>query len=214
VKSRAAADSRTGFEQLFYETRTDLLAYIMRRSPNAEDAADVLAETYLIAWRKLDGIPTGDRARLWLFGVARNLLMKGASQRRSRQTLVERLADELRNAHPPHTPIDDERASALRTALAALPERDREIVMLTAWEGLTPKQIAVVVGTPVNVVRVRLHRVRTRLKRDLPKPQRPGASRSLCWRTAASDTPCEGSEMSLDGTSVNGQTVSSASNRG
>jgi RNA polymerase sigma factor (sigma-70 family) len=209
-----AADSRTGFEQLFYETRTDLLAYIMRRSPNAEDAADVLAETYLIAWRKLDGIPTGDRARLWLFGVARNLLMKGASQRRSRQTLVERLADELRNAHPPHTPIDDERASALRTALAALPERDREIVMLTAWEGLTPKQIAVVVGTPVNVVRVRLHRVRTRLKRDLPKPQRPGASRSLCWRTAASDTPGEGSEMSLDGTSVNGQTVSSASNLG
>ena len=149
----------------------------------------MLAETYLIAWRKLDAIPTGERARLWLFGVARNLLLKGASRRRSRQTLVERLAGELRSAHPPHNPVDDERASALRAALAALPERDREIVMLTAWEGLTPKQIAAVVGTPVNVVRVRLHRARTRLKRDLTKPQRPGASRSLCWRTAASDTP-------------------------
>jgi RNA polymerase sigma factor (sigma-70 family) len=169
----ATPDSRTRFEQLFRETRTDLLAYIMRRSPTAEDAADVLAETYLIAWRKLDGIPTGDRARLWLFGVARNLLMKGASQRRSRQTLVERLAGELRSAHPPHNLVDDERATALRAALAALPERDRELVMLTAWEDLTPKQIATVVGTPVNLVRVRLHRVRARLKRDLTKPQRP-----------------------------------------
>ena len=168
-----APDSRTGFEQLFRETRTDLLAYIMRRSPSTEDAADVLAETYLIAWRKLDGIPTGERARLWLFGVARNLLMKGASQRRSRQTLVERLVGELRSAHPPHDPVDDERASTLRTALAALPDRDRELVMLTAWEGLTPKQIAAVVGTPVNVVRVRLHRARKRLKQDLTNPKRP-----------------------------------------
>jgi RNA polymerase sigma-70 factor (ECF subfamily) len=167
-----ASDSRADFEQLFRETRTDLLAYIMRRSPSAEDAADVLAETYVIAWRKLDGIPTGERARLWLFGVARNLLLKGASQRRSRQTLVERLVDELRSAHPPH-PVDEERASALRAALAALPERDRELVMLTAWEGLTPKQIAAVVRTPVNVVRVRLHRARTRLKRDLTNPQPP-----------------------------------------
>jgi len=166
-----APDARAAFEQLFRETRTDLLAYIVRRSPSAEDAADVLAETYLIAWRKLDGIPSGERARLWLFGVARNLLMKGASQHRSRQTLNERLVDELRSAHPPHNPVDDERASALCAALAALPERDREIVMLTAWEGLTPKQIAAVVGTPVNVVRVRLHRARTRLKRNLTSPQ-------------------------------------------
>lgn len=182
--------SCTGFEQLFRETRADLLAYIMRRSPNAEDAADVLAETYLIAWRKLDGIPTGERARLWLFGVARNLIMKGASQRRSRQSLVERLAAELRSAHAPHIPIDDERTSALRAAVAALPERDQELVMLTAWEGLTPKQIAAVVGTPVNVVRVRLHRARARLKRDLTKPQRPApAGRPVGEQALATRAP-------------------------
>jgi len=184
------ADSRAGFEQLFRETRMDLLAYIMRRSPTAEDAADVLAEAYLIAWRKFDGIPTGERARLWLFGVARNLLMKGASQRRSRQTLVERLAGELRSAHPPHNPVDDERASALRAALAELPARDRELVMLTAWEGLTPKQIATVVGTPVNVVRVRLHRARARLTRDLASPQRPApTSSSVCEQALATRDP-------------------------
>lgn len=171
----AAPDTRANFEQLFRETRTDLLAYIMRRSPTAEDAADVLAETYLIAWRKLDAIPAGAQARLWLFGVARNLIMKGASQRHFHQALVERLVSELHSAHPPQAPIQDERSSALRAALEALSERDREIVMLKAWEGLTPKQIAAIVGTPVNVVRVRLHRARMRLRRDLSAPERSAA---------------------------------------
>jgi RNA polymerase sigma factor (sigma-70 family) len=176
-----APDARASFERLFRDTRTDLLAYIMRRSQSADDAADVLAETYLIAWQKLDAIPTGEGARLWLFGVARNLLLKGASRRRSRHALVERLAGELRSAHPPHASVEDGRSSALRAALAALPERDREILMLTAWEGLTPKQIAAVVGAPVNIVRVRLHRARTRLKRDLTTLRRaraPAAARS------------------------------------
>lgn len=171
-------DARAAFEQLFRDTRTDLLAYIVRRSESAEDAADVLAETYLVAWRKLDAIPTGERARLWLFGVARNLLLKGASRRRSRHALVERLAGELRSAQPPHTPGEHAQSAALRAALAALPERQREVVMLTAWEGLTPKQIADVTGTPVNIVRVRLHRARTRLKRDITTPVHPIAPRA------------------------------------
>ena len=147
------------FERLYRETRSDLLAYILRRSRNAEDAADVLAETYLIAWQKSERVPKGDRARLWLFGVARNLLMKGANRRQSGNALVERLANELRGAEPVHSPLEDERRDALRAVLAALPVRDREI--------LTPKQIAKVMGTSANVVRVRLHRARARLKRQL-----------------------------------------------
>jgi RNA polymerase sigma-70 factor, ECF subfamily len=169
-------DARAAFEQFFRDTRTDLLAYILRRSQSAEDAADVLAETYLVAWKKLDAVPTGEGARLWLFGVARNLLLKGASRRGSGRALVERLAAELRRAQAPHAPVEDERSDALRAALASLAERDREIVMLTAWEGLTPKQIAAVLGTPVNVVRVRLHRARKRLKRKLSTPPRAIAS--------------------------------------
>jgi RNA polymerase sigma-70 factor (ECF subfamily) len=167
VTGQAHEHSQTTFEQLFRDTRTDLLAYILRRSRNAEDAADVLAETYLIAWQKLDRAPKGDRARLWLFGVARNLLMKGASRRQSGNALVERLANELRSAEPVHSPLEDERREALCAVLAALPVRDREILTMTAWEGLTPRQIARVMGTSANVVRVRLHRARARLKREL-----------------------------------------------
>ena len=167
MRRRADLDARATFEQLLRETRTDLLAYLVRRSGRPEDAADVLAETYLIAWRKLDAIPQGDQARLWLFGVARNLLLQGASRRRSRHALAERLASELRNAHPLEPAVDDERRAIVRAALNALPERDREIVTLTAWEGLTPKQIATVLGTSANLVRVRLHRARAQLKREL-----------------------------------------------
>jgi RNA polymerase sigma-70 factor (ECF subfamily) len=167
VSGHLSEESRAAFERLFRETRTDLLAYVARRSGSAEDAADVLAETYLIAWQKLEAIPPGERARLWLFGVARNLLLKGASRRRSGDVLVDRLAGELRRAHAVRTTVDDERSDALGAALAALPERDREILTLMAWEGLTPRQIAVAMGSSANVVRVRLHRARTRLKRQL-----------------------------------------------
>ena len=160
------AERRETFERLFRNTRTDLLAYLLRRSTNPEDAADVLAQVYVIAWQKVEAVPPGDQARPWLFGVARNLLLKAWSRRRSAETLAHRLAAELRDAgRLVHSP--EPAATAIRQALASLPEIDREIVTLTAWEGLTPRQIAVVVGRSPNVVRVRLHRARARLRRDL-----------------------------------------------
>lgn len=156
--------ARPEFEQLFRDTRTDLLAYLVRRSETVEDAAELLGETYLVAWRKLDAIPKGDRARLWLFGVARNLLLREGSRRRSQSVLLEHLGRELRNLQPHE---DDDRRDPLRAALATLSETDREILTLNAWEGLAPKQIAAVMGTSPNVVRVRLHRVRTRMRQKL-----------------------------------------------
>jgi RNA polymerase sigma factor (sigma-70 family) len=182
VRRPSRDDERLAFEQLFRETRQDLLAYLVRRSPRAEDAADTLAETYLVAWRRLDAIPQGDAARLWLFGVARNLLRKGTTRHRVQGALVERLARELQSSAL--EPVDDARADALRAAVAALPARQREVVLLTAWEGLTPKQVAMVTGTPVNVVRVRLHRARNRLKHELEIELRAARVRS-CLRTSA-----------------------------
>jgi len=163
----ALGDDERRFELLFRSTRHDLLAYLLRRSTSPEDAADLLAETYAIAWRKLDAIPPGAQARLWLFGVARNLLLRGARRRESQHALVERLARELRSAGQP---TEEGRSEALDAALKRLPERQREIVLLTAWEGLTPKQIAAVTRTPVNLVRVRLHRARAKLRQDLADP--------------------------------------------
>lgn len=152
------------FERLVQTTRDDLLAYALRRSATPEDAADVLSETYLIAWRKLHKIPSGDQARLWLFGIARNVIRQTADRRRSRDALVERLARELRDAIEfDAAPLNGPTERSLQAALASLPERDREILKLAAWEGLTPQEIAAVIGIPANLVRVRLHRARARV---------------------------------------------------
>jgi RNA polymerase sigma factor (sigma-70 family) len=152
VTRQEEADRRDRFEELFRATRHDLLAYALRRTRGHEDAADVLAETYLIAWRKLDSIPSGDEARLWLYGVA---------------ATVERLAQELREHQAEAPPSRNELPRALGAALRSLPERQREVLLLTAWEGMTPREIAVVTRTPVNLVRVRLHRARAHLRRVL-----------------------------------------------
>lgn len=151
------------FEQLYRTTRKDVLAYLIRRVGDRERAADLLAETYLIAWRKLPDVPPGPEGRLWLFGVARNLLRKHADRQRAHDVLVQRLADEVHNAAPAVAP-DDERADALRQALTSLPEREREIVLLTAWEGFAPREIAAITGSSANIVRVRLARARSKLR--------------------------------------------------
>src|SRR5579862_141282 len=168
--SHARGTEYAAFDHLYSTTRADLLAYLLRRAPRTEDASEVLSETYLIAWRKLDAIPPGDKARLWLFGVARNLLLKHASRLRASNALVSRITEELRASStrlPDHAASPD--AEHLVTALASLSELDREIVTLTAWEGLTPKEIAAVTGSSANAVRIRLHRARSRLQTQLAK---------------------------------------------
>jgi RNA polymerase sigma-70 factor (ECF subfamily) len=162
------------FEQLVADTSPDLLAYALRRAKSPEDAADVVAETFLIAWRKLDKLPQGDEARLWLFGVARNVLRRGIGKTRLEHDAVERLGRELREAT---VPAESRGAPDLRSALARLPETQREVLLLAAWEELSPREIAAVTGVPVNLVRVRLHRARTRLRHEL---ERPSLARAAC----------------------------------
>jgi RNA polymerase sigma factor (sigma-70 family) len=166
MSDKPTARAREEFEQLFQQTRVSLAAYLVNRCRDAELAADLFSETYLIAWQKLGSIPPGDQAKLWLFGVARNLMLKGFRQRRVADALVERLAGELRRAHVEHPQINDH-SRALHAALTSLSEGDREILMLTAWDGLTPREIAAVMGISANVVRVRLHRARRRVEQRL-----------------------------------------------
>jgi RNA polymerase sigma-70 factor, ECF subfamily len=145
---------RARFERLWRECAPAVAAYVRRRAP-ADVAEDVVAETFLVAWRRLDRVP--EDALPWLYGVARRTL---ANQRRSevrRVALAERLDLEL-------PPVTGERPdSCVVEALAALGERDRELLMLVAWEGVTPTEAAVVLGTSAVACRVRLHRARGRL---------------------------------------------------
>ncbi|WP_433354181.1 RNA polymerase sigma factor [Microtetraspora malaysiensis] len=156
---------RHRFEEIYGKYHDAVLAYIVRRTDNGHDAADVLAETFLVAWRRLDEVPAGERARPWLFGVARRTLANLYRGARRRTALSERLRAELAHAHRHVAPETE--PSAVAAAFRRLPEQDRELLALAGWEGLDFGEIAVVLGCSRNAVRIRMFRARRRFAREL-----------------------------------------------
>jgi len=189
MRPPSAAGDRATFERLFADTHRDVLSYLMSRCRDPQLAADLLSETYLIAWEKLPAIPPGDDARPWLFGVARNLLLKGFRQSRVAAALVERLGAELIATRQAVAPADSRLEAAIARALSRLTDTDREVLLLSAWEGLTPREIAMVLGTSANVIRVRLHRARSRVQRDLAAgPHATGTHRTVTVQRRAAES--------------------------
>ena len=89
------APQRERFELLYRELYAPISGYVMRRSDSAEDAAEAIAETFVVLWRRLDACPQGDDARPWLFGVARRVLANQRRGERRRTALAERLMVEV-----------------------------------------------------------------------------------------------------------------------
>ncbi len=156
------ADAR--ISGLYRDHAPEILGYALRRSGGTDDAADVVAETFLIAWRRLDEVPLVEEARLWLYGRARRVLANRDRSARRRDRLAERLRNELRQQLPAQ---QAQEGSGLLEALDALGEADRELLMLIGWEELTPRQAARVLGVSPLAARSRLHRARRRLRARL-----------------------------------------------
>jgi RNA polymerase sigma factor (sigma-70 family) len=165
------------FERLYADCHAAILGYVLRRAENPDDAADAIAETFLIAWRRSEEIPGGEERRLWLYGVARRVLANQRRGERRRFALTQRLSTEL--AHVPRPSEPTNALAGLTDAFKQLPESDREILALEGWEGLEPAQIATVLGCSRNAARIRLHRARRRLAEELAhqnaESKRPGA---------------------------------------
>lgn len=155
------------FDRIYAANLAQILGYAARRCEEPSDAADVAAEVFLVAWRRLADVPEGQE-RMWLFGVARRVL---ANQRRGRLRR-NRLADKLRNEWAAQPPVNEPDGSAalLLDALRQLPDSDRELLQLTAWDGLTPSEIATLEQIPAATVRSRLMRARARLRDALGEP--------------------------------------------
>lgn len=148
-------DARARFEALAAEVVEPVRRFLVRRT-DADTADDVLAETLLVCWRRLDHVP--ENALPWAYGVARNCLAN--IQRGDRRQV--RLAARISVVDPPpetepelHEP--DERVAA---ALAALRPDEADLLHLWAWEQLGPAEIAEVLGVTPNAVSIRLHRAR------------------------------------------------------
>ena len=139
--------------------------YAARRGSSDPEA--IAAETMAIAWRRLDRVPVDD-PRPWLFVTARNLLM-AERRKSSRRSQADRAL-----ARPEATiPAVESADPAVTRALHTLPERDREALLLVAWEDLAPTQAARVLGLKPTAFRVRLLRARRRLRAALDEERRP-----------------------------------------
>jgi len=159
------AERRRRFEDLYAAHKVPLLGYTLRRTDNTDDAADALAETFLTAWRRLDQIPPGPQARLWLYGTARRVLANQRRGERRRLALADRLKAELAVSYRPQEQAGE--LADIAVALRKIPESDRELLALSAWEGLDAGQIATVLGCSRNAARIRLHRARRRFAAEL-----------------------------------------------
>jgi RNA polymerase sigma-70 factor (ECF subfamily) len=150
------------FEQLYREYADRVHAYALRRTtPSAAD--DVVAEVFLVVWRRLHKVPAEPLP--WLLGVARRVLANRRRTESRAAALHQRLSAHERPDEPAtHSPeVDD----LVKRALADLDERDRELLMLIAWEGLRVNEAAQVLGVRSNTLSVRLHRARQRLAQAL-----------------------------------------------
>lgn len=157
---RPSSEDDARFGALYEDTSQDLLAFLLRRCATAEDAADCLAETYRIAWEKRARVPTGEEARPWLFGVARNVARRAQNGEERRTTTSRELALAAERSHAITYPED----SAVAAALSELSSLDREIVTMLTWDELPPREVASILGLSPNAVRIRAHRARKRLR--------------------------------------------------
>jgi RNA polymerase sigma-70 factor (ECF subfamily) len=158
---------RERFRILYRDLYDDLWRYVQRRSISDEEAHDTLSEIFLVAWRRLEDVPAGKEARLWLFGVARNLVKTSWRKRKRSAALVDRISNEMATRSAIDDKSDDSGVYKIVKALQFLSENDQEILRLLAWEGLSHKEISVVLECSENAVAIRIRRARVRLMKVL-----------------------------------------------
>ncbi len=159
------------FTQLYGRYRDELHAFCVRRV-NRADVEDVMAEVFAVVWRKIGSVTPG-KERAWLYSIARNVIRnqwRGTSRRRRLETRVQGLPDD-EPPRPDTIVIRRARDEALLRAVERMSDRDREILMLSAWDDLSGPEIAEVLGISVTSAQQRLHRAKKRLAKTLNRTQ-------------------------------------------
>jgi RNA polymerase sigma factor (sigma-70 family) len=178
--ARAADGNATAFGELYERHAAAIYNHCFRQTANWSLAEDLTSAVFLQAWRRRSDVRfLGDSALPWLLGVATNLV-------RNQQRTLRRYQAALRRLPPPPNEsdfvddlagrMDDERTvRRLLGLVQRLPRRDREVLVVCAWDGLSYTEAAVALGVPVGTVRSRLSRARRRLERANPRPGAVGS---------------------------------------
>jgi RNA polymerase sigma-70 factor, ECF subfamily len=150
------------FDALFEEHYRAVARFVRMRGHGSGDADDLIAGAFEVAWRQMDKVPEGREALPWLLGIARNLSRN--ARRKSRREAA--FVNELSTVTVPwaEMPIEDRAASAeVMGALGRLKPVDRDLILLVAWDELSPSEAGQVLGLRPVTARSRLHRARQRL---------------------------------------------------
>ncbi len=153
------------FEAIYAAHAAAVLRYALRRTA-ADEAEDIVAEVFLVAWRRLEDVPAEPRG--WLLGVARRAAANARRGADRRTALRERLSVER-----PRTAEEKGGPDRLGEALLGLSESDREALTLIAWDGLSHREAAQALGLRESTFGVRLFRARRRLQRALARAPEP-----------------------------------------
>jgi RNA polymerase sigma-70 factor (ECF subfamily) len=165
------------WETLYSSYADQVFEYASRRV-GMDDAADVVADTFLVAGRRLGDVP--EDALPWLYGAARNVINNARRSEIRRDALRSRLANAERLENDDPAPVVEARADIV-AAMRLLPALEREALVLVAWEDLDPRRAAAVIGCSAGTFAVRVHRGRRHLmkileSRGLDFDARPGPS--------------------------------------
>jgi RNA polymerase sigma-70 factor, ECF subfamily len=139
-------DRAERFSELYRTQYDAVLSYAWRRT-DPETARDVVAETFLVAWRRLDAVPADrGQARPWLYGVARRVLANAERSRRRAERVTAKLSRQHRNGHAPDPAAEVTQRARLDRALASLTASDQEALRLVGWEELDLAEAARAMG--------------------------------------------------------------------
>jgi len=171
VRRVRSPETTAEFRGALRDAADDLLGYFERRVSLRDDAADLLAETMLQAWRRSEAMPSErDRRRMWLFTIAAHVLANHRRSARRRNALAERLRQHLASPNEP----DLAEANAVRDAVYRLSTAQRELVILIHWDGFSIVEAAEILGLNASTARSRYSKARTVLRQALttatPRP--------------------------------------------
>lgn len=158
--TRSCPPSGVRLEEMFKAYANRVYAYALHRV-GMHAASDVVSETFLAAWRRIDEVP--EAALPWLLGTARRVVANEFRRQERRTALLERLTGA---AGAPPVDIPPEHVELIE-ALQKLPAGDQEVLLLSAWYDLSMAEAAAVLGCSIGAYAVRLHRARRRLRVQL-----------------------------------------------
>ena len=169
-------DRASSFDEAVSTNRDALLAYFQRRLSNPADAAEAFGELLLTAWRARRRMPKGEaETRMWLYGIARNVLRNAKRTLARRSAAVQNLKEEF-TAHAHEVePLHEE----VREAIATLPAEDAELLRLVYWDGLNSHEAAQIIGINASTARSRLSKARATIRTVLEHTNAPAGERHV-----------------------------------